>query len=40
MLSEEGFRITERIGAGRLPYFWKSMILIGQKHEVQEGASK
>jgi len=31
LLSEEGFTVTEFIGRGRLPYLWKSMILICQK---------
>lgn len=31
LLSEEGFAVTEFIGVGRLPYLWKSMILVGQK---------
>ena len=30
MLSEEGFTVTGFIGAGRIPYVWKSMILIAQ----------
>jgi len=31
MLSEEGFKVTEFIGAGRIPYLWKSMILVAEK---------
>lgn len=31
LLSEEGFSVTDFIGAGRLPYLWKSMILVGKK---------
>ena len=31
LLSEEGFSVTGFIGAGRIPYLWKSMILISQK---------
>jgi 2-polyprenyl-3-methyl-5-hydroxy-6-metoxy-1,4-benzoquinol methylase len=31
LLSDEGFTVSEFIGAGRIPLFWKSMILIAQK---------
>lgn len=31
LLSEEGFRVTRFIGAGRIPYLWKSMILVAEK---------
>lgn len=31
LLSEEGFSVTEFIGTGRVPYLWKSMILIAHK---------
>jgi len=31
LVSEEGFRVTGFIGAGRIPYLWKSMILIARK---------
>lgn len=31
LLEEEGFLVTGFIGAGRIPYLWKSMILIAQK---------
>ena len=27
MLSEQGFEVTDFVGAGRLPYFWKSMLI-------------
>lgn len=30
LLESEGFRITRFIGCGRIPYFWKSMIIIAQ----------
>ena len=31
LLSEEGFTVTNFIGAGRIPYLWKSMLLIARK---------
>ena len=31
LLSEEGFNVTQFIGVARLPFLWKSMILICQK---------
>ena len=31
LLSEEGFAVSEFVGTGRLPYLWKSMILICRK---------
>ena len=31
LLEQEGFRVTHFIGAGRLPYLWKSMILAAVK---------
>ena len=31
LLSEEGFAVTQFIGVGRLPYLWKSMILICER---------
>jgi 2-polyprenyl-6-hydroxyphenyl methylase/3-demethylubiquinone-9 3-methyltransferase len=31
LLEEEGFRVVAFIGAGRLPYLWKSMILVGSR---------
>jgi 2-polyprenyl-6-hydroxyphenyl methylase/3-demethylubiquinone-9 3-methyltransferase len=31
LLTEKGFRVTECLGAGRLPYFWKSMILVARR---------
>lgn len=31
MLLDEGFIVREFIGAGRMPYLWKSMILVAQK---------
>jgi 2-polyprenyl-3-methyl-5-hydroxy-6-metoxy-1,4-benzoquinol methylase len=31
LLTEEGFDVTGFIGAGRIPYLWKSMIVIAQK---------
>jgi 2-polyprenyl-3-methyl-5-hydroxy-6-metoxy-1,4-benzoquinol methylase len=33
LLSEAGFRVVRFIGAGRLPFLWKSMIIIAQKLE-------
>ncbi len=27
LLEEQGFRITHFIGAGRVPFLWKSMII-------------
>jgi 2-polyprenyl-3-methyl-5-hydroxy-6-metoxy-1,4-benzoquinol methylase len=31
LLKEEGFRIVRFIGAGRIPFLWKSMIVVAQK---------
>lgn len=31
LLSENGFQIVSFSGAGRLPYLWKSMVLVAQK---------
>ena len=31
LLEGEGFRVTAFIGAGRVPYLWKSMILVARK---------
>lgn len=31
LLNENGFRVVRFIGAGRLPFVWKSMILVAQK---------
>ena len=31
LLSENGFRVVRFIGAGRLPFIWKSMIVVAQK---------
>lgn len=31
LLEEEGFEVTEFIGAGRIPYLWRSMILIARR---------
>lgn len=31
LLSEEGFRVTRFLGAGRVPLLWKSMIVVAQK---------
>ena len=31
LLNESGFRIVRFIGAGRLPFLWKSMIVVAQK---------
>jgi 2-polyprenyl-3-methyl-5-hydroxy-6-metoxy-1,4-benzoquinol methylase len=36
LLNESGFRIVRFIGAGRLPFLWKSMIVVAQKPEVSE----
>jgi 2-polyprenyl-3-methyl-5-hydroxy-6-metoxy-1,4-benzoquinol methylase len=33
LLSEAGFRIVRFIGAGRVPFLWKSMIMVAQKPE-------
>ncbi len=30
LLDEEGFESVEFIGAGRLPYFWKSMVIVAK----------
>jgi 2-polyprenyl-3-methyl-5-hydroxy-6-metoxy-1,4-benzoquinol methylase len=31
LLNEAGFRVVRFIGAGRLPFLWKSMIIVAQK---------
>ena len=31
LLNENGFRVVQFIGAGRLPFVWKSMIVVAQK---------
>jgi hypothetical protein len=31
LLNESGFRVVRFIGAGRLPFLWKSMIVVAQK---------
>jgi len=36
LLNESGFRIVRFIGAGRLPFLWKSMIVVAQKAEASE----
>jgi 2-polyprenyl-3-methyl-5-hydroxy-6-metoxy-1,4-benzoquinol methylase len=36
LLNETGFRIVRFIGAGRLPFLWKSMILVAQKPQPSE----
>lgn len=36
LLSESGFRIVRFIGAGRLPFLWKSMIVVAQKMKGSE----
>src|SRR5262249_37524354 len=36
LLNESGFRIVRFIGAGRLPFLWKSMIVVAQKREAPE----
>jgi hypothetical protein len=36
LLNESGFRIVRFIGAGRLPFLWKSMIVVAQKPEASE----
>jgi 2-polyprenyl-6-hydroxyphenyl methylase/3-demethylubiquinone-9 3-methyltransferase len=36
LLKESGFRIVRFIGAGRLPFLWKSMIVVAQKLEASE----
>jgi 2-polyprenyl-3-methyl-5-hydroxy-6-metoxy-1,4-benzoquinol methylase len=33
LLSEAGFRVVRFVGAGRLPFLWKSMIMVAQKPE-------
>jgi len=33
LLNEGGFRVVRFIGAGRLPFLWKSMIIVAQKPE-------
>jgi 2-polyprenyl-3-methyl-5-hydroxy-6-metoxy-1,4-benzoquinol methylase len=30
LLEEEGFEVKQFIGCGRIPYMWKSMLLVGQ----------
>jgi 2-polyprenyl-3-methyl-5-hydroxy-6-metoxy-1,4-benzoquinol methylase len=36
LLNESGFHIVRFIGAGRLPFLWKSMIMVAQKREASE----
>jgi 2-polyprenyl-3-methyl-5-hydroxy-6-metoxy-1,4-benzoquinol methylase len=36
LLNESGFRIVRFIGAGRLPYLWKSMIVVAQRLEASK----
>jgi 2-polyprenyl-3-methyl-5-hydroxy-6-metoxy-1,4-benzoquinol methylase len=36
LLNETGFRIVRFIGAGRLPFLWKSMIVVAQKLEASD----
>lgn len=36
LLNESDFRIVRFIGAGRLPYLWKSMIVVAKKSEASE----
>jgi 2-polyprenyl-3-methyl-5-hydroxy-6-metoxy-1,4-benzoquinol methylase len=36
LLNESGFRIVRFIGAGRLPFLWKSMIVVARNLEVSE----
>jgi 2-polyprenyl-3-methyl-5-hydroxy-6-metoxy-1,4-benzoquinol methylase len=36
LLNKSGFRIVRFIGAGRLPFLWKSMIVVAQKREAFE----
>jgi hypothetical protein len=33
LLQEEGFTVERFLGAGRLPWFWKSMILMAKRTE-------
>ncbi|MFL6500637.1 MAG: methyltransferase domain-containing protein [Candidatus Udaeobacter sp.] len=37
LLNDAGFRVVRFIGAGRLPFLWKSMIIVAQK---PQGAAK
>lgn len=36
LLNESDFRIVQFIGAGRLPFLWKSMIVVAQKQEASK----
>jgi 2-polyprenyl-3-methyl-5-hydroxy-6-metoxy-1,4-benzoquinol methylase len=36
LLNESGFRIVRFIGAGRLPFLWKSMIVVAQKSQASQ----
>jgi 2-polyprenyl-6-hydroxyphenyl methylase/3-demethylubiquinone-9 3-methyltransferase len=36
LLNESGFRVVRFIGAGRLPFLWKSMIVVAQKVDASE----
>ena len=36
LLNETGFRVVRFIGAGRLPFLWKSMIVVAQKPPASE----
>lgn len=31
LLEDAGFRVTKFLGAGRLPFFWKSMVLVARR---------
>jgi 2-polyprenyl-3-methyl-5-hydroxy-6-metoxy-1,4-benzoquinol methylase len=36
LLNETGFRVVQFIGAGRLPFLWKSMIVVARKPQASE----
>ena len=40
LLSENGFRVDNFFGVGRLPYLWKSMVLVARKLEPSGGATQ
>ena len=39
LLESCGFRVLDFHGAGRIPWFWKAMVLVARKHEPGPGTS-
>lgn len=38
LLEDNGFRVTRFLGSGRVPYFWKSMLLVAQRQHRADAA--